>query len=42
MPEVHLIQPGSAYSTCKPLTKNRERIKNLKKQEIPNTFIKTN
>ena len=34
MPEMHLRQPGFTYSACGPLTKNKERIKNLKKQEI--------
>ena len=26
MPEMHLKQPGFTYSTCGPLTKNKERI----------------
>ena len=26
MPEMHLKQPGSTYSTCGPFTKNKERI----------------
>ena len=34
MPEMHLKQPGFNYSACGPFTKNKERIKNLKKQEI--------
>ena len=42
MPEMHLGQPGFIYSACGPSTKNKERIKNLKKQEIQNIFIKTN
>ena len=32
MPKIHLKQPGFPYSTCGPLTKNKERLKNLKKQ----------
>ena len=42
MPERHLRQLGFTYVACGPLTKNKERIKNLKKQEIPDVFIKTN
>ena len=34
MPETHLRQPWFTYSTCVPFTKNKERIKTLKKQEI--------
>ena len=34
IPEMHLKQPGFTYSACGPFTKNKERIKNLKKQEI--------
>ena len=41
-PEMHLRQPGFTYSACEPLTKNKERIQNLKKHEIRNIFIKTN
>ena len=26
MPEIHLRQPGFTYSTCGPLTKNKQRI----------------
>ena len=26
MPEIHIRQPGFAYSTCGPFTKNKERI----------------
>ena len=29
MPEMHLRQPGFAYSACGPFTKNKERIKKL-------------
>ena len=42
MPEIHLKQPGFTYSACGPLTKNKERIKILNKQEIQVIFIKTN
>ena len=41
-PELHLRQSGFTYSVCGPFTKNKENIKNLKKQEIHNIFIKTN
>ena len=42
MPEMHLRQTGFTYGACGPFTKNKERIKKLKKQEIQDTFIKTN
>ena len=42
MLEMHLRQLGFTYSAYGPFTKNKERLKNLKKQEIQNTFIKTN
>ena len=42
MPEIHLKQPGFTYSACGPFTKNKERIKNLKKQEIQAIFTKMN
>ena len=31
MPEMHLKQPGSPYSACRPFTKNKERIQKLRK-----------
>ena len=31
MPEIHLRQPQFTYSTCAPLTKNKERIQKFKK-----------
>ena len=40
MPEMDLKQPGFTYSACGPLTKNKERIQNLKKQEIQAIFTK--
>ena len=30
MPEMHLRQTGFTYSTCRPFTKNKERIKKIK------------
>ena len=40
---MYLKQPGFTYSTCGSFTKIKERIKKkLKKQEIQDTFIKTN
>ena len=30
MPEMHLKQPGFAYSACGPFTKNKERIQKFK------------
>ena len=42
MPEMDLKQPGFTYSACGPLTKNKERIQNLKKQEIQAIFTKMN
>ena len=42
MLEMHLRQPGFTYSACAPFTKNKEEYKNLKKQEIPDIFIKAN
>ena len=42
MPEMHLRQHQLTYSTCEPLTKNRERNEKLKeKQEIQGIFIST-
>ena len=46
MPEMDLRKPavlgksGFTYSVCGPFTKNKERIQNLKKQEIHDKFIK--
>ena len=43
MSEMHLKQPGFTYSSCGTFTKNTEKkIKKIKKQEIQDTFIKTN
>ena len=40
--KMHLRQSGFTYSACGLLTKNKERIQNLKKGEIQDIFIKTN
>ena len=42
MLDMHLRQPGFTYNACRPFTKNKERIENLKKQEIHDLLIKTN
>ena len=43
MPKMHLKQPGFTYSACRPFTKNKERIRKLKKkQEIEAIFTKMN
>ena len=42
MPEMHLKQPGFTYSACGPFTKSKERIQNLKKQEIRAILTKMN
>ena len=42
MSEMQLKQPGFTYSAWGPFTKNKERIKKLKKQEIQDIFIKMN
>ena len=42
IPEMHLKKPGFTYSACGLFSKNREKIEILKKQEIQDTFIKTN
>ena len=39
---MHLKQPGFTYSASGPFTKNKERIQNLKKQEIQNTLTEIN
>ena len=31
MSEMHLIQPGFTYSTCRPFTKNKESIKKVQR-----------
>ena len=42
MSEMHLKQTVFTYSACERSTKNKIRIKNLKKQEIQDLFIKSN
>ena len=32
LPEIHLRQPEFTYSACRPITKNKEKIPNLKRQ----------
>ena len=34
MSEIHLKQPGITYSACGPFTKQKERIKRIRKQKI--------
>ena len=40
MPEMHLKQPGFAYSTCCPFTKNKERIGKFMQTEDTNYIYK--
>ena len=40
--EMHLRHPGFTYSACGSFTKNEERIRKRKKQEIQDIFIKIN
>ena len=42
MPEMHLKQLRFTYSACGPFTKNKERIKNLKKRDIQTISTKMN
>ena len=42
MPEIHLRQPEFTFCACGPFTKTKEEYKKSKKQQIRNTFIKTN
>ena len=42
MPEIRLRQPGFTYCARGPFTKNKQRIKILKKQVIQDIFINTN
>ena len=39
---MHLKEPEITYSDCGPFTKNKEKIQNLKKQEIQNVFTEMN
>ena len=42
MPKMHLRQPVFTCGACGPFAKNKQQIKNLKKQEIQDIFIKMN
>ena len=42
IPEMHLIQSRFTCSGCKGFTKNKERMKRFKEQEIQDIFIKAN
>ena len=42
MHKMNLRQPGSTYSAFGSFTKNKGRVKKLKKQEIQDILIKTN
>ena len=39
-PEMHLKQPGFAYSACGPSTKNKERLKKIKETGDTNYIYK--
>ena len=41
MPEMHLRKRGFTYIASSPFTKHKERIKNSKKQETQDIFVKT-
>ena len=40
--KMHLKQPRFNYSAFGPLTKNKERIQNIKEEEIQNIFTEMN
>ena len=40
MPEMHLKQPGFTYSTCRPFTRNKERIQKFKETGDTNYIYK--
>ena len=42
IPEMHLKQPRFTYSAFGPFTRNKKKIKNLKKQEIQDIFTEMN
>ena len=42
MPEMHLKQPGFAYSACGPFTKNKERIEKAMQTGNTDLFMKMN
>ena len=37
--KLHLTQPGFTYSACGTFTQKKERIKDLNKQEIQDTYL---
>ena len=39
MPKLHLTQPGFTYSAFGTFTQKKERIKDLNKQEIQDTYL---
>ena len=41
MSEMDLRQPGFTYSAYRPFAKNKKRIRNSKKEDIHDIFIKT-
>ena len=40
--EIYLRQPVFTYISCGPFTENKEKMKKIMKQKIPDIFIKTN
>ena len=42
LPEMHLRQPGFAYSACGPFTKNKESIQKFKETGNKAIFVKMN
>ena len=40
--EIYLRQPVFTYISCEPFTENKEKMKKIMKQKIPDIFIKTN
>ena len=42
MPEMHLRQPGFTYSPCGSFTRNKQKFKNLCRQEIQIIFTRMN
>ena len=42
MPEMDIRQPQFTYSACEPFTNNKEKSKDLKKQEIEDIFTEIN
>ena len=39
MSEMHLRQPGFTYGTCRPFTKNKERIKKIQRNRRFKTHL---